>query len=564
MGYGPEFVSALADDLFARLAGASVSKVEGGADWVVCHTRQGDLFLSWSADSFGATVLHPSEKTIPRILGATRGGIALALAKHLNGASIQEIRQERNDRVLSFRFRRFVGAGVQSEHTLILELTGRLSNAVLIDEEGIIVEPARHVHPDVNRYRTILPGLAYTGPPPLDGHPWDEISPDTVRKYLSRPLGIGRPLRAHLMALLDEAILDEAAIIRGLSAIRDGHSLTVYGLDGYLTVWPEDLPKGTPLAGTPLDGGRTQSLDRKLARIRDELVSSGQKALRRSLKGIDRHRDGLLRQLAMIDEAEALKRKGQAILANVHAIAPRSTEARLPFWDEEGKEVAVQVHLNPDLNPAGNAERYFKKYRKYSADEFQVRRNLTRVQERRDELETQRDNLERIQDLTVLRKLVRELSGASDRERPKAKGKRQEDEPPHVRYDVDRSVILVGLNERGNRHVTFRLAGPDDLWFHVHELPGSHVILKPEPGRKPEPWLIDTCASLALYYSKGASLPRCSVDYTTRKHVRHIPGAGPAQVTYKNSLSRTVTPDLWREGIEGPHEVSREDDSESS
>lgn len=38
-------------------------------------------------------------------------------------------------------------------------------------------------------------------------------------------------------------------------------------------------------------------------------------------------------------------------------------------------------------------------------------------------------------------------------------------------------TILVGQNARENDRITFSLAKPKDIWFHVKGLPGAHVIL---------------------------------------------------------------------------------------
>jgi predicted ribosome quality control (RQC) complex YloA/Tae2 family protein len=297
------------------------------------------------------------------------------------------------------------------------------------------------------------------------------------------------------------------------------------------------------------------------------LVSEGKKKLSKRIKSLDRHIEGVSRQLKMIDEAENFRIKGEAILSNLHVIPPRTPEIELPYWDEKGREVRLSVKLNPDLSPSANAAMYFKKYKKFSADEKSVLAHREKVLKEKEDMEAELDNLNRIEDIGLLRQMVSEISGNSDdaRKDKKRKKNKEEKEPPYIRYDFQDSLILVGLNERGNRHVTFRMAGPEDIWFHIHEMPGSHVILKAPPNDQA---LLDTairiCASLSVYYSKGANLPSSSVDYTRRKHVRHIQGAGPAQVTYKNSDSITVNSDLWRELLKESTRDHEEERNENS
>ena len=40
------------------------------------------------------------------------------------------------------------------------------------------------------------------------------------------------------------------------------------------------------------------------------------------------------------------------------------------------------------------------------------------------------------------------------------------------------ATIIVGNNSRENDYITFELAKANDLWFHVANIPGAHVILQ--------------------------------------------------------------------------------------
>jgi Predicted RNA-binding protein homologous to eukaryotic snRNP len=50
--------------------------------------------------------------------------------------------------------------------------------------------------------------------------------------------------------------------------------------------------------------------------------------------------------------------------------------------------------------------------------------------------------------------------------------------PPHKRFDLGCALVFAGLSSKGNRYVTFKLAGADDIWFHAQGVPGAHVILR--------------------------------------------------------------------------------------
>ncbi len=87
--------------------------------------------------------------------------LSLLLAKYVEGARVVDIAQPELERVLSLGF-----AGEHGNVRLICELMGNLSNLVLVDGEGRILEAAKRVPRSINRYRELLPNRPYLPPPP--------------------------------------------------------------------------------------------------------------------------------------------------------------------------------------------------------------------------------------------------------------------------------------------------------------------------------------------------------------------------------------------------------------
>ncbi len=79
-------------------------------------------------------------------------------------------------------------------------------------------------------------------------------------------------------------------------------------------------------------------------------------------------------------------------------------------------------------------------------------------------------------------------------------------------------TILVGQNSRENSQLTLKLSAKEDIFFHVSDFPGSHVILKIEEALPLRDDLMDA-ACLAAYYSKGRDKKSINVDYTPRSNV---------------------------------------------
>jgi predicted ribosome quality control (RQC) complex YloA/Tae2 family protein len=91
--------------------------------------------------------------------------------------------------------------------------------------------------------------------------------------------------------------------------------------------------------------------------------------------------------------------------------------------------------------------------------------------------------------------------------------------------------------------VTFKIARPDDLWFHARGIPGSHVVLQPPPGGAVDDADLDAAADLAARHSRAAQAPRVEIDFTERKYVRKQRDAAPGLVWYTNARTRTGRPD---------------------
>ena len=100
--------------------------------------------------------------------------------------------------------------------------------------------------------------------------------------------------------------------------------------------------------------------------------------------------------------------------------------------------------------------------------------------------------------------------------------------------------LLVGRNNLQNDELTFRLAEKDDIWFHVKDIPGSHVIMVTD-GEEPSETDYTEAAALAAYYSKATG-DLVAVDYSKVKNIKKPQGAKPGFVIYKTNYTAFVKP----------------------
>ncbi len=104
--------------------------------------------------------------------------------------------------------------------------------------------------------------------------------------------------------------------------------------------------------------------------------------------------------------------------------------------------------------------------------------------------------------------------------------------------------VLAGKTDTDNDLLSITYAHPNDWWFHVHGMPGSHVLLRwredAEPGRE----TLQAAAAIAAWHSKARTAGVVAVLCTRAKHVSKPRGAEPGSVCSKRDQVFKVRPSL--------------------
>lgn len=104
--------------------------------------------------------------------------------------------------------------------------------------------------------------------------------------------------------------------------------------------------------------------------------------------------------------------------------------------------------------------------------------------------------------------------------------------------------ILVGRTESDNDTLSLKIAQPNDWWFHVRGMPGSHVVLRCPPGKDPDRCTLKMAASIAAYYSKAREGGVVAVSGTRARFVTKPPRAKPGTVQIRKEIVLKVRPGL--------------------
>ncbi len=103
-------------------------------------------------------------------------------------------------------------------------------------------------------------------------------------------------------------------------------------------------------------------------------------------------------------------------------------------------------------------------------------------------------------------------------------------------------VVLAGKTDEDNDHLSLKAARPNDLWFHVRGVPGSHVVLRTKPGQEPDRKTVKRAAAIAAYHSKAKNGGVVAVACTKARYVTKPSGAKPGTVAIRRETVYKVRP----------------------
>src|SRR2546426_8648457 len=102
--------------------------------------------------------------------------------------------------------------------------------------------------------------------------------------------------------------------------------------------------------------------------------------------------------------------------------------------------------------------------------------------------------------------------------------------------------VLVGRTDADNDYLSCRVARPEDWWFHVRGMPGSHVILQGPPGTDPDRETLQRAAAIAASHSKARNAGVVAVSGTRARDISKPRGAKAGTVQIRNERVFKVRP----------------------
>ncbi|ESA32029.1 fibronectin-binding a domain protein [Leptolyngbya sp. Heron Island J] len=450
-----------------------------------------------------------------------------------------------------------------AEWHLYVEIMGRYSNVLLTNAQQEIVTAAHQVNEQQSSVRTIRTGGQYRPPPAIVGTlprldepfvDWQErisLVPGKLSKMMVKSYsGLSTALAKQL---IDVAGLDSNQITdsltgddwqqlyvqwqRWLQCLEKNDFQPAYTANGYAVLgW----------AGEPATGSIQQLLNNYYtSHLNQQIFSQLHHQLIQKTKTLT----GKLRQKAAnfyrrlddSDQAEHYRIQADLLMAYLHEWRPGMSSIQLQDF-ESGQPVTLA--LNPEKNAVQNAQALYKRHQK-------LKRTRDAVMPLLEQVETELHYLEQVEsalsqtaeytnadDLMALEEIRDELvqQGYLDDPYQRQDKQRSRDRLPNFyRFQTPSGTeVWVGRNNNQNEALSFRAANDYDLWLHTQEIPGSHVLLRLEPGAKASDDDLAFAANMAAWFSRARQSEQVPVVYTKPKHVYKPKGARPGMVIYKH------------------------------
>ncbi|WP_129724867.1 Rqc2 family fibronectin-binding protein [Xylanivirga thermophila] len=573
-------LSCIITELKAKLLGGKVEKVyqpeRDEINIVIrCGGKNYKLLMSASANNARIHITGTS-KINPQVAPA----FCMVLRKHILSGKIVDIVQPNFERIVEIHIQSINELGDMSIKKLIIEIMGKHSNIILVNEENKIIDCIRHVTSDMSRIREVLPGNEYVYPPArgkispinmnrdtlinilfqdknqdkkLDNvifQSFAGVSKITAKEIVYRAVGNSNML---IIKELNDNDKENAvnSFLNFFKEVSEEH-FAPFILQDSNNAQKDILPffyeqydlKMQIAVNSPSEAIEQLYANKdKIDRLKQH-SSNLYKIIRTHLDRCYKKLDIQYNELKEAKKSSLYKLWGELLTANIYQIHQGIDSIELiNYYDEAGKK--EKIPLDRGKTPAQNAALYYKKYNKLKTASKMVSKQLAENKKEIEYLENQLHNLEKCTEYDELEEIKEELiSQGYIKKKVKNIRKRQNTKisKPYHFISSDGFDIFVGKNNIQNDYLTLKIASGRDIWLHVKTIPGSHVIIKTNGEEVPDKTLLEA-AHLAAFFSKGRLSSNVAVDYCPKKNVKKPNAAKPGMVIYDIYNTIYVTPD---------------------
>lgn len=563
MSFDGFFTHAMVHELNELLSTGRIAKIH--------QPYPSELILIIRANRHNYSVLLSANPTYPRIQiteipfknPKIPTKFAMTLRKYIEGAILKSIKQVDNDRIIKFNVATRDELGDEQNLVLISEIMARHSNISLVNTAtNKIIDTVKHVGSDQNRYRLLLPGATFIMPPKQD-----KLNPFIANQAYAQlaqknndPVELASQLQqtyqgmgtdsanelAYQLLHTDNVANQYQSFLRGFEQVQPTISITRTQKMGFTAFQPTSLPTDTKYKhyetlSALLDGYYADKAQQdRTKQLASDLIRVVHNELKKNKTKVKK----LKKTLQDTQKADDFRVRGEILTTYLHELKPGMTKITLPNFYNDNQP--LEIDLSNQLTPSQNAQRYFTKYQKLKNAVSHVNDQLTITATEIAYLENIKAQID-IGNPADTEEIKLELQQQGYLHvRQNNKKKRPTISKPEEFKASDGTTILVGKNNLQNDRLTFKIANKDDIWLHVKDIPGSHVVIR---STTPSEQTITEAAKLAAYYSKGRQSANVAVDYVPIKRVKKPNGSKPGFVIFEGQSTIYVTPDSDNENL---------------
>ncbi len=499
----------------------------------------------------------------------------MLLRKHLIGFIIKNI--------YTCDLERIVFIDVENEYktiskTIIVELMGKHSNIILVDNNSIIIDSLRHTNSEENSNRDVYPTSKYVFPKSqkysfLDLNNFEEfysklepklseyivlqaenidnlnISNFNLDKIISNTFnGISSSFISHLIEELDIIDISKEALEIIYNKIKEILNFA------NLNIFIDENKKDYYLSTCKNTSNEKYTINYKLDnfyyekeafQLFKDYKNSILSLILETLKKYEKRLINIDKKLSECDNKETYKLYGELITANLYRI-PNKNISKIEIENYYNNNELITIPLDNKFSPSHNAKLFFKKYTKLkNAFEIVNKQKKETIQDINyiESVVYELNICTKIEDLDAIYNEISENSifaykfktkrNKAKKAKPLTKNKLTNFNP--LKYVIDGFTILVGRNNVENDYLTCKYAKKTDIWFHTKDTHGSHVILKNNPNENIPKEIILEAAKLAVKHSKAKNSSHTPVDYCKVAFVKKPGGSKPGYVIYSNN-----------------------------
>ena len=513
----------------------------------------------------------------------------MLLRKNLIGLKLKNIITFDLERLIILEFEGFDELDDIISKKLVIELMGKHSNIILLDDSNIIIDSLRHIKEIDENFRDILPHTKYTFPtsnkisflelkdfedfkehlnlsspnsasnnnndinnlPTIISNIFNGISKNFINAIIKK-LEISDTSDTSLEKIFNYT----SEIITNIGTSNISFE-SIKSNDGTIKDYFLIPEKSSSIQPFDLnffidDFYFNKESNEQFKNYRNTLL----KLILDTLKKYKKRLYNIDEKLKECDDMDKYRLYGELITSNLYRIPNRNVdEIELENYYENNNK--IKIKLDKRFSPSINAKRFFKKYSKLKNALIIVSEQKADTLKELDYIESviyELENCSTIEEIAFIYEEISENDIFKEKASLKANTKTNKVKKSTltknktvsfnpIKYTVDGYTVFVGRNNKENDYLTLKFASKTDLWFHTKDFHGSHTILKLDNNLPyPNNDILIKVAELAAKHSKARNSSNVPVDYCEVKFVKKPSGSKPGMVIYTNNKTLNVNP----------------------